>query len=67
MIFVPEQALERALGGAGKPAELAHVDMKAKLEDAKLKQFVDHPQLWPPTIAVRMVCLSVLQLFALFS
>ena len=48
-----EAALERILG-APKPAETAHVDVKARLQLAGLGQFVDFPQLWPPTLAVRV-------------
>ena len=59
------ETLERVLGGAAKPAELAHVDMKSKLKDAWLTHFVDHPHLWPPMIAVLpppVAYLSVLML-----
>ena len=53
-----EAALERLLGKDGKAAELAHVDMRTKLLDAGLDQFVDLPQLWPPSLAVAIVVCS---------
>ena len=47
-----EAALERVLGKEPKACEMAHVDMKARLQLAGLKHFVDLPNLWPPTLAV---------------
>ena len=51
-----EAALERLLGKDAKPAELAHVDMRAKLGLAGLDHFMDLPQPWPPSIAVMLFC-----------
>ena len=48
-----EAILEKILGKEVKK-ELAHVDMKAKLLDAGLRQFGRYPSLWPPTLAVRV-------------
>ena len=48
-----EAILEKILGKEAKK-ELAHVDMKAKLLDAGLRQFGKYPSLWPPTLAVRV-------------
>ena len=50
-----EAILEKPLGKEAKK-ELAHVDMKAKLLEAGLKQFGKYPSLWPPTLAVRVEC-----------
>ena len=47
-----ESALERLLGQEVKPSELAHVDMRTKLDQAGLDHFMDLPQLWPPSLAV---------------
>ena len=49
-----EAILEKILGKEAKK-ELAHVDMKAKLLEAGLKQFGKYPNLWPPTLAVRVI------------
>ena len=56
-----EKALEELLGGKAKPTELAHIDVRARLELAELTHFLDLPQLWPPTVAV---CPDRLSLFA---
>jgi hypothetical protein len=47
-----EAALERWLGKDVKLTELAHVDMKARLQQAGLEHVADLPQLWPPSLAV---------------
>ena len=54
-----EKALEELLGGKAKPTELAHIDVRARLELAELTHFLDLPQLWPPTVAVCLDCLSL--------
>ena len=46
------KALEELLGGKAKPTELAHIDVRARLELAELTHFLDLPELWPPTVAV---------------
>ena len=58
--------MERVLGAAhSKPAELAHVDMGARLKAAGLVHFIDYPQFWPPTMAVCCsVCRAVISQFA---
>ena len=58
-----EKALEELLGGKAKPTELAHIDVRARLELAELTHFLDHPQLWPPTLAVCPDCFSLSRAF----
>ena len=48
-----EAILEKILGKEAMK-ELEHVDMKAKLRDAGLKQLGKYPSVWPPTLAVRV-------------
>ena len=43
--------MKRLVGGL-KPEELVHVDMRARLELGGLVHHLDHPHLWPPTLAV---------------
>ena len=42
--------MKRLVDGS-KPAELVHVDMRASLELGGLVHHLDHPHLWPPTLA----------------